>query len=514
MNSLLSNLDAYIYLRKSRKDLEEEKRQAEQGNHFDTLERHRSQLLEFAKVKNIRVIDIFPEIESGEFISERSEMQKMLRKIELGSVDAVLCMDLDRLGRGDMVDQGTIYRIFKNSETIIITPTEVIDPQDENQELTFSIKSLIAREELKAIVKRMQRGRRQSAREGKSISRKPPYGYLRDENLKLYPDPDTKWVIEMIFQMAVNGSGRRAIAEKLDQLSIKPPEKTNWEPSSVVSIIRNEAYLGKIIWGKIKYTKVNGKYTRKKMDPEHWQIHENAHSPLISEELFHQANEAIKGRWRPHVKKNTILTNPLAGLLYCESCGKAMVLQPRPDRPNHAIRCFNHHCKGIQKGSNFNLIEARILTTLETLINQFELPANVQKKINSTIKSKEKALISLEKEKREIEDQNNNIHDLLEKGIYDIGTFLQRQQIIKEKLEGINNKIQSIQEEIIQERRQQEAHTSFIPKVKSVLEAYHSTNEIEKKNRLLKSVIQKATYLRKTDWLKTDQFEIKLYTKI
>jgi site-specific DNA recombinase len=511
---LLSNLDAFIYLRKSRKDLEEEKRQAEQGNQFDTLDRHRSQLLELAKLKQVRVQGVFEEVVSGEYISERPEMQRMLREIELGSVDAVLCMDLDRLGRGDMVDQGTIYRIFKNSETIIVTPTEVIDPRDENQELTFSIKSLIAREELKTIVKRMQRGRRQSAKEGKSITRKPPYGYLRDENLKLYPDPDTKWVVEMIFQMAAGKYGRRFIAEELDRLTIKPPEKESWEPSTIISIIRNEAYIGRIIWGKVKYTKVDGKYNKKKIDREHWQVHDDAHESIISKELFDQANEAIKGRFRPHTKKNSTLTNPIAGLLYCENCGKAMVLQPRPDRPNNAIRCFNHKCKGIQKGSSLSLVEERILSTLETIIDQFELPAKVQKKIISTIKSKEKVLASLEKEKVEIEDQRNNLHDLLEKRVYDIETFLQRQQILKEKLEGIDRKLKEIQEEINYERQQQQAHSSFIPKIKSALEAYHSTEEAEKKNRLLKSVIEKAIYLRKKEWNQPDQFEIKLYTKI
>jgi site-specific DNA recombinase len=511
---LLSNLDAFIYLRKSRKDLEEEKRQAEQGNQFDTLDRHRSQLLELAKIKQVRVQGVFEEVVSGEYISERPEMQRMLREIELGSVDAVLCMDLDRLGRGDMVDQGTIYRIFKNSETIIVTPTEIIDPQDENQELTFSIKSLIAREELKSIVKRMQRGRKQSAKEGKSISKKAPYGYLRDENLKLHPDSETKWVVEMMFQMAANGSGRRIIAEELDRLNINPPSKDNWDPSTVLAILKNEAYIGWIVWGKIKYSKVNGKYTRKKVDSDGWIIHKNAHEQIVTEELFYKANEAIKGRYRPHTKKDRTLTNPLAGLLFCDNCNKAMLLQPRPDRPNHAIRCFNHMCKGTQKGSSFNLVEERILSTLEQIIDQFELPEKLQKKISSTIKSKEKALASLEKDKKGIEDQRNNLHDLLEKRIYDINTFLQRQHILKEKLEEIEQKIVEIETEINHEKQQQFAHSTFIPKVKGVLEAYHSTQEAEKKNRLLKTVIEKATYLRKKDWIESDQFEIKLYTKI
>ncbi|MCU0094335.1 recombinase family protein [Bacillus sp. OR9] len=162
----------------------------EHGQHYDTLERHRTQLLELAHKEHHNIIDIFEEVVSGEYISERPMMQKLLREVESGIADAVLVMDLDRLGRGDMVDQGTIYRVFCYSETFIITPTEIINPNDENQELTFSIKSLIAREELKTIVKRMQRGRRASAKEGKSISRVPAYGYLRDNNLKLYPDPE------------------------------------------------------------------------------------------------------------------------------------------------------------------------------------------------------------------------------------------------------------------------------------------------------------------------------------
>lgn len=508
-------IDAFIYLRKSRKDIEEEKKQADAGNEFDTLERHRSQLIQLAKIKKVRVKKIYEEIVSGEYISERPQMQQMLREIETDAVDAVLCMDLDRLGRGDMVDQGTIYRIFKNSETVIITPTEIIDPQDENQELTFSIKSLIAREELKTIVKRMQRGRRQSANEGKSISKRPPFGYLRDKNLKLYPDPEKSWIIPLIFQMAADGSGRRAIAEELDRLEIKPPEKKEtWDPSSVISIIKNEVYIGNIIWGKQKHTKINGKYQRKNMPRESWQIYENAHEPLVSDELFEKANTAIKGRWRPHTKKGNTLSNPLAGLLYCGNCGKAMVMQPRSNRPTNALRCFNHACKGIQKGCSFNLVEERILSSLDNLIDQFEIPASTKKKGKSLVQAKKKALDSLMKEKKEIDAQNENIHELLEKRIYTIDTFLTRQQSIKNKQEAVTVKIEMIKEEINREHMHLQAQENFIPKVKNVLEAYHSTNDVEKRNKLLKSVIDKAFYLRKIEWTKLDQFEIKLYTKI
>lgn len=507
-------MDALAYLRKSRKDIEEEKRQAEIGNHFDTLDRHRQQLLEFARLKKINIIDILHEVESGEYISERPEMQRLLRRVENGEVDAVLCMDLDRLGRGDMVDQGTIYRIFRNSQTIIITPSEVIDPQDENQELTFSIKSLIAREELKAITKRMQRGRRQSAREGKSITRKPPYGYLRDENLKLYPDPETSWVVELIFEKAAAGVGQRTIAEELDQLNIKPPESDQWEHTTIGRILKNEVYTGKIIWGKVKYTKINGKYEKRILPRENWQITEDAHEAIISNELFEKVNSTTKSRWPAPLKKSSKLSNPLAGLLFCANCGKAMVRFPRPDRPNDTIRCTNHRCKGVQKGASFSLVEQRILDTLESLIKEFELPEEEKKIIKSSIKLKERALRGMEKEKKEIEEQYENIHDLLEKKVYDIETFLQRQKVIKEKIEAINGKINLSLEEIEHEKKKRSASVNFTPKVKSVFTAYKATNNIKRKNNLLKSVINKACYTRKIEWNRREQFEIELFTKI
>ena len=83
----------------------------------------------------------------------------------------------------------------------------------------------------------MQRGRKASAKEGKSISKKPPYGYKKDENLKLYPDPETSWVVQKIFTMISGTFGRTQIARELDYLDIKPPQGEYWSPSTISSII-------------------------------------------------------------------------------------------------------------------------------------------------------------------------------------------------------------------------------------------------------------------------------------
>lgn len=509
-------LDVFIYLRKSRKDMEEEKKTMEHGQHYDTLERHRTQLLELAHKEHHNIIDIFEEVVSGEYISERPMMQKLLREVETGIADAVLVMDLDRLGRGDMVDQGTIYRVFRYSETFIITPTEVINPNDENQELTFSIKSLIAREELKTIVKRMQRGRRASAKEGKSISRVPPYGYLRDSNLKLYPDPEKSWVIPKIFELMASGTGRQAIAQELDRLGIAPPEGEYWNPSTISSITKNEAYLGHIIWGKIRYIKQNGKYIRKKVPKERWQRHDHAHPSLVSEELFQKANTAHSKRWRPPTIKTKKLSNPLAGILLCGLCGHSMLYQPRKDRPNPQVRCVQPSCKGVQKGAALALVEQRILDGLKQIIESFEIQENMvqKKKTMNNVNMQKKALEKKEQQMNDLQKQKNKLHDLLENGVYDIETFLDRQKSIVIRLKTTQEEIEQLKYEINYVLEREKHIHAFVPKIKNVLEAYHATVDIEKKNLLLKSVLEKVTYLRKKTWTKKDAFIINLYTKI
>ncbi|EOA3906148.1 recombinase family protein, partial [Bacillus cytotoxicus] len=344
----------------------------------------------------------------------------------------------------------------------------------------------------------------------------PPYGYLRDNNLKLYPDPEKSWVIPKIFELMANGIGRQAIAQELDRLGIAPPEGEYWNPSTISSIIKNEVYLGHIIWGKIRYTKQNGKYIRKKVSKERWQRHDNAHPPLVSEELFQKANTAHSKRWRPPTIKTKKLSNPLAGILLCELCGHSMLYQPRKDRPNPQVRCVQPSCKGVQKGASLALVEQRILDGLKQIIESFEIQENMvqQKKRKNNIHLQQKALEKKEQQMNNLQKQKSNLHDFLEKGVYDVDTFLERQKSIAVRLKTTQKAIEELKHEIKKILEKEKHIHEFVPRIKNVLEAYYATNDIEKKNHLLKSVLEKVTYLRKKEWKRKDEFIMELHTKI
>ncbi|EKX80603.1 resolvase, partial [Clostridium botulinum CFSAN001628] len=162
-----------MYLRKSRADEELEKTLGE----GETLSKHRKALLKFAKEKNLNIVEIKEEIVSGESLFFRPKMLELLKEIENKQYSGVLVMDMQRLGRGNMQDQGIILETFKKSNTKIITPMKTYDLSNDFDEEYSEFEAFMSRKELKMINRRMQGGRVRSVEDGNYIATNAPYGY-------------------------------------------------------------------------------------------------------------------------------------------------------------------------------------------------------------------------------------------------------------------------------------------------------------------------------------------------
>ena len=198
-----------IYLRKSRKDRDLE---LQTGN-YDTLQRHRDELMSLAKKRGYLVTHIYEEVVSGDTIAERPEMQKLLAAVETGRYAGVLVIEVPRLARGNTRDQGTVAETFQYSGTKIITPEKVYDPADEADEEYFEFGLFMSRREYKTINRRLQRGRMASLHEGKYIAGTAPYGYRRvripqQKGYTLEPAPDQAEIVREIFRLYTVGEPR------------------------------------------------------------------------------------------------------------------------------------------------------------------------------------------------------------------------------------------------------------------------------------------------------------------
>lgn len=489
-----------MYLRKSRSDEE-----LERDGQFNTLSRHRDTLIKLADSKNLSIISIHEEIVSGESLNQRPEMLKLLDEIRNGLYDAVLVMDMDRLGRGNMQEQGLILDAFKESKTKIITPRKTYDLNDEFDEEYSEFEAFMARKELKIITRRMQRGRIKSIEEGNYIGTYAPYGYKIEgygRNRKLVIDPVGSEAIKIIFEMYSLGYGGTKIANRLNTLGYKASGDNNFYAHTIINIIKNPVYTGKVTWNKKSHKKGNLQKRRTvSLNPKNeWLICEGKHEAIISDELFELCSMQLKRKSHPPTKKT--LTNPLAGIVFCGACGASMHYRPYLKSEPYIM------CPKCNKyvSSKFRLVEYDLLSLLDKLAKEYAMKLNITDDNPNDNTCNETIIEDLKKNIDKIELQRSKLHDLLEQGIYDVDTFLKRQEILENKKNDLQNKLDNT----IQEIKPNDLDISY--NIQTVLEAYHTSDNIEQKNQLLKSVISKVIYVREKG-TKPDEFqlEIELY---
>lgn len=507
---------ACFYLRKSRDDLE-----AEARGEGETLIKHKKALFRLAKEYGVNITKVFEEVVSGESLIHRPEMLSVLKEVEEGKWRSVWCMDVDRLGRGKMQEQGLIIDTFKNASTLIVTPRKVYDLNDEFDEEYTEFEAFMARKELKIITRRLQGGRIRSVEDGNYIGTRPPYGYLIEKKGRdriLVPHPDQAPVVQLIFDLYTHDDpnirmGSNKIAAELNRMGKPTYTGKPWEASTVLFIIKNEVYIGRLQWKKKeqKKSKEPGKRRDTKTRPrEEWIDVEGKHKPLVAKEVFDKAQAILKGKYHVPYQLTNGITNPLAGLIRCDMCGGSMVYRPYSHQQYPHLMCYNPQCPN--KSSRFEYIESRVLAGLRAWLNDYRAQWRKSKpsgEKSNVISIKTKVLQSLKKELKELDQQKERLHDLLERQVYDEATYLERSQNLSERISETEQAITDTEAAIKNETKREKAQKDIIPKVEKVLSVYSRTKDPAVKNRMLKSILECVTY-RKEKHQRDDDFQLVL----
>ena len=169
-----------IYLRKSRKDMDYFKDEPIEK----TLERHEKDLQEYVKRifgKPIPEKNIYREVASGDTIEDRPVMQEVLKRIEDENVKGVICIEIERLARGNTIDQGIIAQTFKYTNTKIITPMKIYNLDNEDDLSYFEDGLYQSRKYLTYVKRILNRGRERSVKEGNYVGSVLPYGWGKEK---------------------------------------------------------------------------------------------------------------------------------------------------------------------------------------------------------------------------------------------------------------------------------------------------------------------------------------------
>lgn len=496
----MSELITAIYLRKSRAD-----EQAESV--AETLRRHKETLLEFvSKQPNMQIYNIYEDVVSGDSLYARPQMLKLLEDAEAEKFNAVLCMDIDRLGRGATSEQGIILETFKEHYIKIITPRKAYDLNNDLDEEYAEFESFMARRELKTIKRRLHNGTLKSISEGCYLP-PAPYGYKNariNKKATLEINEDEAKFVRMAFDLYANTEmGTQAIAYTLNGLGAHPHRSDKFNRTSIAAMLRNKVYIGKIVWNK-KHTLNRGAVDKKMKtiyhDKSEWMIYDGLHPPIVDEELFNKANEKLSTKYHKPYNDGTV-QNPLAGILKCKNCGFGMQRRPYGSRKYQSthLLCAT---KGCCSSSRLDYVEQAVIRNIKAKLD--ELKANKGKSVSAPDYSA--VFAGIEKELENLQKQKNNLHDLLERGVYDVDTFLERSNVIA----GRTKELHAQREDLLAKKQTKSSENveAIIKKMENVLKLYDTSTPAQR-NKLLKEIVTGGTYYKERGW-SPDQFTISL----
>ncbi len=503
-------MDKYaMYLRKSRADVE-----AEKLGEGETLKRHKEILTNLAAKKELYVEAVYSEIVSGETIAARPQIQKMIADCYEGKYRGIIVVDVDRLSRGNQADMQTIMDCLKYSNDrrglLVVTPTKTYDVahnSDDEEYMEFVL--FMSRREYKTIQKRLERGRLQAVVEGNYMGSYRPYGYdiLKTRTGRtLVPNRDEAPIVQQIFNWTVHEHltpGK--IARRLDAMGVDTyTGAAEWSASTVKTILTNPTYTGKVRWNdrmRIK-SMVGGKIVsqRPRRHTEKYMLYDGKHPALVDEITFHQASDNFHS---DHTKSGLKLTNPLAGLLFCQNCGKAMVYQTYRNRNNTPDR-YTHSASGMCKVKSAyakDVLDATV-HALKLYLHDFEV------KIDNSPDVDENSIVlqleNLQTELKKVKKKLSKLFDAWEDGMITDNEFTRRKQINNERINKIQDQIEELEVAVPEKEEYQEKIMRLSDALDSLLD---SDLDADIKNEYLKSIVSRIEFSREN----RDEFILDVY---
>jgi hypothetical protein len=481
-----------VYLRKSRSD--DPSLSVE-----EVLERHESDL----KLWQERNLDApipqenwYREVVSGESLKSRSEFRKVLKRIESPKIKGCLVYDCTRIGRPDLEEIGRITKLFLYTSTAIITPYRIYDLKDDWGREQFQRELMKGADYLEFTKKVLGDGKHRSLRDGFFINGVYPYGYTRDwvmdgkrERPTLAIVEDEAKVVRMIFDWYANeGIGATKICQRLNEIGIKARKGGLWKKSTIVNILKNEHYIGKVVIKKhidVNTVEDSQITTHCVFNPD-YQIVDGRHPAIIDEDTFNRANNKIS-RY-VSVKPNEKLQNPFASILKCE-CGKVMIR--RKNRNTFRYLCDEQTFCGNASVAEDKLIEEIIRHLKNELA---DLSTKITTDEDKTEKEKHTEYVSLLKSKySELENKELSLWDKyaeekMPKQVFDklMAKCIEEKQSIENALE------KAYSEEPIQ--------IDYKGAITTLHQAIDTLNDdsvpASAKNKILQSVVDRIVYSR------------------
>ncbi len=304
-----------------------------------------------------------------------------------------------------------------------------------------------------------------------------------------------------------NTSG--VIAKHFNSIGYKNKRGNLFTGRVIRYMIQNPVYYGMVRWN---YATQQG--TGRKVNPEEdWIISKGAHEPIISEEVWQQANSMLISKPTTSRPISTGYRHWLGGLLRCASCGGTLTFGTTHIRRNDKVyTCSKFGCNNYIKGKcdssnsiSIKKIEKEIFTLLEETCQALSTESGfAQLNVRIDVNTSEQELLN-----KQLENLSKKLLKAKEAYLAEVDTLEEYKQN-KNRIEAEKNTILEKLKTYVDTPVKTE---SLYKDCKNALELIKNPNAtIEDKNKVLKKFIDCIKYDKKRETL--DLFMFYNYSSI
>ena len=310
----------------------------------------------------------------------RPEFLQMIEDSKTGNFDAIIVHKLDRFSRNVQQTIGYISELKDNGVEL----KSVIEQFDDTPEGEFmrNTMSNISQFYSRNLAREVMKGLKENAYKATHTGGVPPLGLrVNPETRKYEIEEKEEIIIKKIYEMYITGETHPKIIRELNECGYTNKAGNPFTKNSLLSILRNEKYVGTYIWNKSVAKNSKGKRNGNKQKPEEDIIKiPNAIPQIVDTETFEKAQELMKARAKGDAPRRRATTYVLSGLIQCE-CGSHMHGNRRKakTRPNpnwkEKPKYVSYRCGGRKTKADCNVpeirkeyLEAFVLDELEKII--------------------------------------------------------------------------------------------------------------------------------------------------
>lgn len=271
---------------------------------------------------------------------QRPDFQRMIADIEAGKINCIIVKDLSRFGR-DYINSGHyLERWFPEHGVRFMAINDHIDSASGPYDMLLPFKNVFNEQYARDISNKVKSAMQSKQRQGQFIGAFASYGYRKDpqNHNKLLIDPCAASVVQRIFDLYEQGSGKIRIAKMLNEEGIPCPSEykklngeryhngqklgktTYWTYATIHRMLKNQMYIGNLEQGRAPRQTMHGK--AKQLDRAQWTVVEGTHEAIIARQQWERVQALLAKDTRTPAFEQNI--SPFAGFLRCGDCGRAM----------------------------------------------------------------------------------------------------------------------------------------------------------------------------------------------